>query len=64
MLPSKRFKSYSRSPSGLQRRFGVKHDKYEPCRGADVYKNGNGILGVGILKMMPCSAAHPHIENI
>ena len=39
ILPSKRFKSYSRSTNNLHRLFGVKNDNYGPCLAANFYKN-------------------------
>ena len=39
ILLSRLFESYSQSANGLKRHFGVKHDKYGSCHGADFYKN-------------------------
>ncbi len=62
MLPSKRFKSYSRSANGLQRRYVVNCTKYGPCHGADHTK----VVPCprdGILKLIPCSAARLRTEK-
>ena len=58
----KQFESHSQSANGLKRPFGVKNDKYGPCRGADFYKM-IPCPGVGILRMIPCSAARSRTEK-
>ena len=62
MLPSKRVESHSRSANGPKRHSGVNNNKYGLCHRGD-YTKMKPCPGVGILKMIPCSAACPRTEK-